>query len=269
MSDINSLFMNGVPEGTTQIVSVMDVRRNPQNFFRTHSEEEELIIQQEADKQLHEPQIIALVGYEDHQDDGKRYTLLSGEKRWRAALFNYENGRGKELIRLQVVPKPKSVDEEVKLIIGFNNQTNFSKEIISEAVKKMYNILSKEHPEYSPTKLSESIAPFVGVSDRQVRNYFRELKLGNFANERSVIEESADEAFAEEEQQKVEDEKRRNEWCERVANEIKERIDTDTKVKTNKKDVITITMTSSIDDMYYLLEVLHLDDVLIDDYLKH
>ena len=268
MSDINSLFMNGVPEGTTQIVSVMDIRRNPKNFFRTHSEEEELLIQQEAEKQLHEPQIIALVGYEDYQEDGKRLTLLSGEKRWRAALFNYENGRGKELIRLQVVPKPKNDDEELKLIIGFNNQTNFSKDIISEAIRKMYNIISKEHPEYSPTKLSEYIAPFVGVSDRQVRNYFRELKLGNFANERSVIEQSADEAFAEE-QQRMEDEKRRTEWCERVGNEIKERIDTDTKVKANKKDVITITMTSSIDDMYYLLEVLHLDDVLIDDYLKH
>jgi len=69
------------------------------------------------------------VVYEQSGEDGKHYTLLSGERRLKAITKNYEEGKGDGLMDVKVVPKPQDDADEYLRLIRNNAQRNKSKQI--------------------------------------------------------------------------------------------------------------------------------------------
>ena len=101
-----------------------EVRYNPQNIGRNGPDEENLV-EQMAECLRNEGQLHTIVVYRDETlGDGKKYTLLSGERRTKAAKYNEENfGIESEnydvqnkscdgMLMATIIPKPETSNME-------------------------------------------------------------------------------------------------------------------------------------------------------------
>ena len=88
-------------------VHVSEIRRNERNFYAVVSENEEENVENLATILREDGQDDNGVVYEDTSlNDGKKYTLLAGERRWKAITKNYENGLGDGMYEVKVVRRP-------------------------------------------------------------------------------------------------------------------------------------------------------------------
>ena len=185
-------------ERQEQIMNIYAIRFNPLNFYRKEihqdedSEENQEFIQLAAENFRERAQTQPLeVYYDDSIEDGKSFTLISGEKRLRAALYNHKHGLGPDTVLVLIHPKPKDKTEELEWIMEANDQTVFSKETRKQAVENWYNILREKNPTWSYTKLSRAIKGKVGyTSDRQVRNVLAELGILSPAEQKKKEEQN-------------------------------------------------------------------------------
>lgn len=105
-------------------IHVSEIRRNELNRLHIDDEKVKAIawsIQQRG-------QLENATVYEDKRNDGKKYTLIGGETRWRAISYLYEKGAMDGSIFVTIIPKPKDFLEEKILIRDDNLQRNKSDE---------------------------------------------------------------------------------------------------------------------------------------------
>lgn len=171
-------FRNSVQDAMTRgykDVSVSKIRVNPINFYAENSDEE-LYVDQMADLIEEWGQDVNAVVYvDDSQDDGKTYTLLSGERRFKAISKLFDQNQGDGMIHVKIVDKPESVDAEMIQIISNNAIRNKSKEVREHEVQILSEIWQhmvdeKRAPE---GRFVEWAATQIGVSPRSVTNYLK------------------------------------------------------------------------------------------------
>lgn len=188
-------------ERQEQMMNIYAIRYNPLNFYRKElhqnedSEECQEFIEMAAENYRSKAQTQPLeVYYDDSLGDDKCFTLISGEKRLRAAIYNHQHGYGSDKILVLIRPKPKDKEEELLWIMEANDQTIFSKDVQLQVIENFYNILSQQHPDWSYTKLSNVIAPKAGyTSGRQVRNKLKDLGILSPEAQRKADEEKENE----------------------------------------------------------------------------
>lgn len=262
--NIDDVFTMNAKQGFHERVSVLDVRPNPNNFYRNIEDEEYLEeIKNTAEDQKHTPQMQDLIGYYDELDDGKKVTLLSGEKRWRAALINFQNGEGNEYLDFLLLPKPQSKEEEFIKIIQFNNHTDFSKDIRAKSAKILWDILNKTESGLSFTQLTKIIATKLNKSDRTVRNYLASYNITSTSQgEDSHLKKSVD---SEEENKINQDMIKKQELDEKlcsISKNLEAKLATNTKLKQTKKKGYILTFNlENLDDLSCFLSILNCEDV--------
>lgn len=134
-------------------VHVNDIRENPNNKFHITEEKVRALAYSIANKeQLHN-----ILLYEDDLGDGKHYTLISGETRYRAILFLFSNNTNEKILHngfldAVIVDKPQTELEERLMIVEANNQRDMTLEDYYFTIKtyeEEYNELKRnnEKPE--------------------------------------------------------------------------------------------------------------------------
>ena len=178
---------------TYKVVNLKDIRVNEKNFYE--------IGEIEALADLLEKNGVnnGRVYYED-LGDGKHYTLIGGEQRYKALTYLTEQGRHDGTYHVLVVEKPRDEDEENLLIIEDNFQRTKSKEdrkheieILSAVYDKWKEMDNDSDDEFkripSGTKKRDWIASKVGLKGRQVQEYLTGSYTGD---ENSDISDSKD-----------------------------------------------------------------------------
>lgn len=168
-------------------VSVNEVRVNRENFYAHISEDEEQKVDNMAEMIQNFGQDENGVVYVDESiGDGKKYTLLAGERRFKAIKKNFERGIGDGMFQVKIVPKPKDVTEELIRIIMYNGIRNKSKDVRKAEVDALCMCWDElEANGQKPKGLKrEWIAEYIGLSPRQVQEYMT----GDFAKQGEVKE---------------------------------------------------------------------------------
>ncbi|WP_217948558.1 MULTISPECIES: ParB N-terminal domain-containing protein [Erysipelotrichaceae] len=192
MSSLLDLMSGGVK---FEKVSVTDIRPNPRNFYG-ESEEEEAYVEAMAQLIQENGQESNGVVYEQSGEDGKHYTLLSGERRLKAITKNYEEGKGDGLMDVKVVPQPQDDADEYLRLIRNNAQRNKSKQIREKEVEialGIYNQLA-EQGQRPAGKKREWIGAQVGLSPRQVQSYLKALESAQEEQDQSQDEDIVQES---------------------------------------------------------------------------
>lgn len=110
--------------------------------------------------------------YEDDLQDGKKYTLIGGETRWRAISYLYDNGAVDGYVYVTVIPKPKTIHEERRLIRDDNLQREKTDEDIYLEIlgaEDEYESLC-ESGERPSGKKRDFVGKCIGMSGRNVDN---------------------------------------------------------------------------------------------------
>lgn len=163
-------------EGNTfKNVHVNEIRPNTMNFYAHINDEDEEIYVSDMAEQLQEfgQDTNGVVYLDESVGDGKKYTLLAGERRWKATVKNYENGIGDGMFQVKVVPKPVDEVTEIIHIIMNNAQRNKPKEIRKSEVDMLNECwIELEAQGKKPKgKKREWIGKNTGLSARQVQEY--------------------------------------------------------------------------------------------------
>ena len=149
-------------------ISVKDIRANILNFYDLENIEE-LAASIEVDGQLENGVVYAKTG-----EDGKKYTLISGHRRFSAISLLLEQGRGDGFIDVVVHPSPEVEIKEEMLVIKANGQrTKTPQEREKEiAVAKRYWDFEKSEGRISEgTVMRDWIGEQIGLKGRQVQDY--------------------------------------------------------------------------------------------------
>ena len=174
-------FRNSVQDVMTRgykDISVSKIRVNPVNFY-AENDDEEIYVDQMADLIEEWGQDVNAVVYlDDSQDDGKTYTLLSGERRFKAISKLFDQNQGDGMIHVKIVDKPESMDSEMLQIITKNANRNKSKEVREHEVQILSEIWQHMVDENRAPKgrFVEWAATQIGVSPRTVTNYLKSSK---------------------------------------------------------------------------------------------
>lgn len=126
-----------------QVIHINDIRANKDNFYEIDAEIEKL-----ANLILKNDVNNGKVFYED-LNDGKHYTLVGGEQRYRAITYLYLRGQHDGLYPVRVIEKPKSKDDEILAIIEDNFQRTKSVDDRKKEIQKLsevydnYKVLDK------------------------------------------------------------------------------------------------------------------------------
>lgn len=251
-----------------------EVRYNPQNIGRNGPDEENLV-EQMAECLRNEGQLHTIVVYRDETlGDGKKYTLLSGERRTKAAEYNEENfGIESEnydvqnkscdgMLMATIIPKPETSNMESLLLIEANNQTSaesLTEDNKREIVKKLAQYFEEEKSagrlKYKGLK-RDWIAGHCCLAPRTVQNYLTGKKSDSTAMQKNLTQAEEEEMKQELEAQKMK-EKEIKEYCDTFARNASNYFDC--KVKMNKKYAITIE-PSGKEDLEAILMLLNLNE---------
>lgn len=178
--------------GNRKKISVNEIRKNPLNFYAgLNQDDEEFGVVGLAEDIERYGQKEDIEVYEDEKEDGKIYTLLSGERRWKAVTYNLEHGVGDGLISAIVTNKPEDEIEEVNRIISGNHQREKNESIRMEEVRieeDNWNALVEagQKPE---GKKRVWIGKRINLSERQVQTYLTRLKEIREAQERQASDD--------------------------------------------------------------------------------
>ncbi len=168
-------FRSGVQDQVSSLgiknISVNSIRSNAKNFYAKGPDEEELVDQMAH--LLKCGQAANILVYEDLEpDDGKRFTLISGERRYKAMLKLVDAGESDGMISAKIVNKPESDEEEMIQLISGNAQRAKSSEVRKQEIRELKSIWDerKKRKETSG-RFVEWAASLVGMSARSVTNY--------------------------------------------------------------------------------------------------
>lgn len=119
--------------------------------------------------------------YMDDQEDGKRFTLTSGERRYRAISSLYKQKLHDGMMDLIIVPKPKDIWSEYRRIRAANIHRADNPEIQEMEMKQLleeydYLISINQKPEGLKR---DWIAKELGISGRTVDRRLKKMNEGN------------------------------------------------------------------------------------------
>ena len=241
-------------------VSVSEIRPNRENFYASISEDEDQKVEDMAEMiQEYGQDENGVVYIDESIDDGKKYTLLAGERRYKAIKKNFENGIGDGMFQVKIVPKPKDLTEELIRIIMYNAIRNKSKEVRKAEIDALCMCWDEmdARGEKPSGKKREWIARQIGMSARQVQEYLT----GEFS-ENENAESTDDEGGSTSTSRKARKKKGLDlsSADKETLNNIQENLKqaTGRKVKINTKDCsITFYPNMDIDAMEDLYTILH------------
>ncbi|MEG0408160.1 MAG: ParB/Srx family N-terminal domain-containing protein [Bacilli bacterium] len=124
----------------------------------------------------HYKQLEPIIVYEDTTiDDGAKYTILSGERRYSAIKYNAENNRGDGIINMYVFPKPKDTWEEQRYIrIGNTYRTRTTDMIQKDVMECEENYEYLCSIDQKPAGLKRDWIGFeCGISGRRADDYLK------------------------------------------------------------------------------------------------
>ena len=174
-----AILMEHLLNGSRRKIDVREIRRNERNFYADLNEDEEFGVLGLAEDIQQYGQKEDIEVYEDDSlDDGKKYTLLSGERRWKAMCYNLENGVGDGMINAIVTRKPETEIEEMNRIISGNHQRDKNESIRMEEVKIEEANWDQlvENGEKPAGKKRVWIGKRINLSERQVQTYLTRLR---------------------------------------------------------------------------------------------
>ena len=112
--------------------------------------------------------------YEDETpNDGKKYTLIGGESRYRAIVSLIEQGQHNGKFNVTVVNKPEDEVKELELILQDNLQRHKNKEIIKKEIEMYEEIYAKlvANGQKPNGQKRDWIGVQIGISGRTVDRY--------------------------------------------------------------------------------------------------
>lgn len=159
-------------------VNVTEIRVNPLNGYDVVTENiEELAALIEKFGQMENGNI-----YRDESpNDGKKYTLVGGFRRFLAVSLLYEQGRGNGNYSAKLVNKPSTVSQEKMMIIADNAQREKNADIrlweVAAALEYWDDLTADERrSQLKPNeKKRDWIGRQIGLSGRQVQDYLSKL----------------------------------------------------------------------------------------------
>ncbi len=249
-------LLDNMSEGNSfKKISVDQIRPNRMNFYaHLNDEDEEIYVNDMAEQLLDYGQDSNGVVYLDTSiDDGKMYTLLAGERRWKAIKKNFEENKGDGLFMVKIVPKPESeTDEKIHLIMN-NAQRNKTKEVKKtevEVLSECWNELVEQGKKPKGRK-REWIAKGMGMSPRQVQEYLTG-SLADDENEGEVEIDVGGLQLGEDETNEQTMTSADEETLKMIEKNLRE--STGRKVKISKKCAITFyAQNDDMEDMYTIL----------------
>ena len=249
-------------------INVSQIRENPLNFYekedvykRTIDKETgqdiELVSLAEGIKE--KGQMHNIVVYADNTlNDGKEYTLISGARRYKAILFNFQNGESDGSVDALIIDKPQNAYEESMLIMEGNKQRRrefTSKKVAYQEVLTMEQI----YDEYKKQGLipkgqvdkRKYVSMQLGIAEGTIHNLHQEF---DKTNENLTPKQKA----------KVNKNERKKRKYNEVAEEIQSEVSSAcSKVKLSDKELVF--KYDCFEDLEHLLEILNLQDVYLDD----
>lgn len=167
--------------GDYRDVHISEIRVNPLNFY-AHYDEEDIYVDRMADSIKEYGQFENAVVYIDKSlDDGKTYTLLSGELRFKAIKKLFEQGIKNDLIHVKIVDKPESKSDEMIRIIRNNSIRSQSKEVLEKIVPVLEQLWQHMVKKKTAPKgrFVEWASALIGVSPRSITNHLKSSKQSN------------------------------------------------------------------------------------------
>lgn len=249
-------MMNGGNRKTK--IKVTDIRENPLNFY-----EKEDIYKKTIDKETGQDielvslaegikengQMHNVVVYEDTTiNDGKKYTLISGARRYKATLLNYEQGDSSGELDALIIAKPSNPFEEQLLIIEGNKQRRRefqSKQVAYQEVLSMEQI----YDEYKKSGMipkgqvnkRKFVAASLGISEGTVENLHHKFDKTEIDDHHKEKPRKANKVSKKKEKY--------NELAEDIREEVAFACD---KVKLNEKELVFVY--ESFEDLKHLLD---------------
>lgn len=170
----------------SKIVSVADVRINELNFYPSTEE----MISSLSEHIKNEGQLENATVYVEEKDDGRVYTLIGGETRYRAICKLVEEGRSNGDFKVEVIDKPRNIQEELSLITADNVQRKKTIDIRYYEILKLEEIYN-QFEEKPDGKKRDWIGQMLGISGRMVDNIKKKFS-ENSENENSSSISSQD-----------------------------------------------------------------------------
>ena len=168
-----SLVQNMSKGNKKNTVHISEIRCNPENEYvseelcpktDTQAQIEALALSIEEHGLLHN-----LVVYEDESGDGKKYTLLSGEKRYHAIELLIEQGKHNGYVDVQINEKPADISDEIDIISSANLQLPRNHKILYKEIKQKeakYDELKKLGKVPKGLHKRDYVAKCIGISSR-------------------------------------------------------------------------------------------------------
>lgn len=240
-------------------VSVDEIRPNRENFYASISNNEDQMVEDMAELiQEYGQDENGVVYMDESVGDGKKYTLLAGERRFKAIKLNYEKGIGDGLFQVKVVAKPKDVTEELIRIIMYNGIRNKSKDVRKAEVDALCMCWEEMDAQGAKPqgKKRDWIAGKIGMSPRQVQEYLT----GEFSEQEIDTEPQEDGSTATSEKAEKKKGLELSSADKDTLNSLQEHLKASTgrKVKINQKDCsVTFYPNKDVDAMEDLYTILH------------
>lgn len=150
----------------SRVINVTDVRINELNFYPSSDE----MVSSLASHIARDGQLENATVYEDESpEDGRTYTLIGGETRFRAICKLVEDGLSNGDFRVEVIPKPESKEEEMRLITADNCQRSKSSSMRYHEILKLEEIYRTLDPRPEGKK-RDWVGKMLGISGRMVDN---------------------------------------------------------------------------------------------------
>lgn len=155
-------------------IKLEDIRMNQENLYNEEQNIEEL-----ADSIKTYGQLENATCYEDMTiNDGKKYTLVGGHRRYLAISFLAERGDIEPYINSSIIEKPTLEHDEKMMIIADNQQREKDKDTRIREIKianDYYNYLISVDKKPKGKKRAW-IAKKVGIGERTVQDILTEIK---------------------------------------------------------------------------------------------
>ena len=236
-------------------IDTTEIRVNPLNYASKRADEEELIAAMEKTIKEFGQQEYGVV-YEDESDeDDKTYTLISGERRFRAIENLRKKGEHIGIFIAKIIPKPESKIKEELLILQNNIKRADTKEAKKQLVKTLRNIweeMSKDEKDKEGGNFSEWAGKIYACSPRTIERWLAEAK----KDEAKIALEKDMSSETEKEKNKKFNPRQYKNFCEKVLNEK------GLKCKIQKNRVIFSYEEGNEVDLFKVIETLNLNGCL-------
>lgn len=232
-------------------IHVDEIRINKNNFYH-EDEDEDYYVESMSELLKSDGMDANGVVYEDDSiDDEKVYTLLSGERRYKATKKNYDDGIGDGLFFAKIVKKPENETEEMLRIISANNHRNKSKELRKKEVNALQMCWDEliARGEKPKGRKREWMAEKIGVSPRMIQNYLKD-------DEKTIEDEKKEEESTDDPRDEEYDELKNK--FKRLSKRAKEVYGTN--VKITKKSINVAY--EDISELKHVLKQLELDGLV-------